>query len=49
MEDLEKVILHLQARFERLPTENEVYRFIWGGEVLRQKIWENKGLPEHQR
>lgn len=43
---LEQVILQLQARFGRLPSDNEVYRFVWGGEAVRQRIWDNKGLPE---
>jgi len=43
---LEQVILQLNARFGRLPSDNEVYRFIWGDENVRQKIWDNKGLPE---
>lgn len=47
--NLEKVILQLNARFGRLPSDNEVYRFIWGGPDTRQRIWDNKGLPEALR
>ena len=46
---LEQVILQLQAHFERLPTDKEVYRFIWGTAHDRLWIWNNKGLPENQR
>lgn len=46
---LEMTILQLQARFGRLPTEKEVYRFIWGSPEERQKIWMNYGLPEGRR
>ncbi len=46
---LEEVILQLNARFGRLPSDNEVYRFIWGGPDVRQRIWDNKGLPEGVR
>ena len=42
---LEQVIAGLQARFGRLPTDQEVYRFIWGQPHVRQRIWDNKGLP----
>ena len=48
-ESLEQVILGLAARFERLPTDKEVYRFVWGTDHDRQWIWTNKGLPENQR
>lgn len=47
--NLEQVILQLQARFGRLPTDNEVYRYIWGPSHTRQWIWDNHGLPENQR
>lgn len=47
--NLEQVILHLKDRFGRLPSDNEVYRFIWGGANTRQRIWDNKGLPEALR
>lgn len=47
--DLRMVIQILTARFGRLPTENEVYRTVWGTPEDREWIWENKGLPENQR
>jgi hypothetical protein len=46
---LVEVIAHLNKRFGRLPTENEVYRVLWGSTREREKIWENRGLPEHLR
>lgn len=48
-EDLTKVIEGLQARFGRLPTDNEVYNFVWGTAATRQSIWDCKGLPEGTR
>lgn len=48
-DSLEQVIRQLQARFGRLPSDNEVYRFIWGDGNARQRIWDNKGLPEALR
>jgi hypothetical protein len=47
--DLEQVVLQLNSRFGRLPSDNEVYRYIWGGPNVRQRIWDNKGLPEALR
>ena len=47
--DLEKVIQILAKHFGRIPTENEVYRTIWGNPHDREWIWNNKGLPENQR
>lgn len=47
--DLEKVILGLAKRFDRMPTDNEVYRFVWGTPMDRQRIYQHKGLPEDQR
>lgn len=43
--DLEMVILNLQKHFERLPTDREVYRFIFGTPEERERIYENKGMP----
>jgi len=40
------VINSLVERFGRLPTDTEVYRFIWGGPEMRKKIWNDKGLPQ---
>lgn len=48
-EDMEKVILGLKSRFGRIPTDNEVYRFIWGTKESRERIYANRGLPENQR
>lgn len=47
--NLDKIIAQLNDRFGRLPSENEVYRFIRGDANTRQRIWSNKGLPEALR
>lgn len=45
-QSLEQVIAGLQKRFGRLPTDQEVYRFVWGDPASRERIWDNKGLPK---
>lgn len=42
--DLEKVVLNLQKHFGRLPTDREVYHFVYGSAETRNRIYENKGL-----
>lgn len=48
-QSLEQVIAGLQKRFGRLPTDQEVYRFVWGDAASRERIWDRKGLPEALR
>ena len=45
-EDLAMVILNLQKHFGRLPTDREVYRYVFGTAYERERIYEAKGMPD---
>ena len=38
-EKFKLLVLCLQARLGRLPTEEEVLTFIWGDKETRERIW----------
>lgn len=40
---LEELIVRLTVRLKRVPTEDEVYDFIYGSSEDRLRIW-NKGI-----
>lgn len=48
MDDINEVVTQLAERFGRLPTEDEVYRFLMGTPFERQAIWDH-GLPETEK
>lgn len=43
--DLARTIANLEKHFGRLPTDREVYRFVFGTKEERERIYQEKGMP----
>jgi hypothetical protein len=40
-QDLEAIVYNLRVRLGRMPTDSEVYKFVFGTELERKQVWNN--------